>query len=283
MPTTSHPISRFHAPSSITAGSSLADLLDERYLKLLAESLSSVLSPAIRRAFLRDCTHGLADLALIPRARHIAEVMTRYFPATGEKALAALIDSLGPELTSSEGNGLRVFYYFPHSCFIASFAQADFAAGMLANYELTKRFTAEFSLRPYLIHHQDAALKQLRKWTKDKNVHVRRLVSEGSRPRLPWGQRLPAFMADPTPTLALLELLKDDSERYVTRSVANHLGDVAKDHLPRVIDHCEKWLAELPKLTDDQANERKWMIRHALRHPAKKGHADALRVQRQAR
>jgi 3-methyladenine DNA glycosylase AlkC len=283
MPTMSHPITRFHVPSSITAGSSLADLLDERYLNLLAESLSTVITTQNRRAFMRDCTHGLADLALIPRARHIAEVMTRYFPAAGEKALAALIASLGPELSSTEGNGLRVFFYFPHSCFIASFAQTNFDAGMLANYELTKRFTAEFSLRPYVIHHQAATLKTLKKWTQDKNVHVRRLVSEGSRPRLPWGQRLPAFIHDPAPTLTLLELLKDDPERYVTRSVANHLGDIAKDHFPLIVTRCEKWLAELNDLSDQQANERKWMIRHAVRHPAKKGQPDAVRLRQLAR
>ena len=140
---------------------------------------------------------------------------------------------------------------------------------MQAQHALTRRFSAEFSIRPFLVRDQTRTLARLLEWTTDPDPHVRRLCSEGSRPRLPWGMRLTAFVQDPGPVLPILERLKDDPSLYVRRSVANHLGDIAKDHPERVFALCEAWL-------DGASNERKWLIRHALRHPAGKGHPTAL-------
>jgi 3-methyladenine DNA glycosylase AlkC len=155
---------------------------------------------------------------------------------------------------------------------------------MAANYEITKRFTAEFSVRPFLMQHRNKCLKLLTRWAKDENAHVRRLVSEGTRPRLPWAMRLPEFQADPTLSLPLLELLRDDPELYVRRSVANHLGDIAKDHLEFVLEICETWLGQLrPSDNGTFAENRRWIVRHALRHPAKKANARAIRIRELAK
>jgi 3-methyladenine DNA glycosylase AlkC len=154
---------------------------------------------------------------------------------------------------------------------------------MAANYEITKRFTAEFSVRPFLVEHRSECLKVLARWASDDNVHVRRLVSEATRPRLPWAMRLPDFQADPNLSLPLLEMLKDDPELYVRRSVANHLGDIAKDHLETALDVCQSWLEEAKGCCDELvAENRRWLIRHAVRHPAKKGHARAVRIREMA-
>ena len=120
----------------------------------------------------------------------------------------------------------------------------DVPAALQACYELTQCFTAEFAIRPLLLAAEEHVLTILREWATDANPHVRRLVSEGTRPRLPWAPRLPAFIADPTPCLLLLELLFRDNNRYVQRSVANHLGDIAKDHVDLVIATCERWLGK---------------------------------------
>jgi len=111
-------------------------------------------------------------------------------------------------------------------------------------YELTQRFTAEFSIRPFLEKYPESTLARLEKWTKDRSVHVRRLVSEGTRPRLPWAPRLRRFMADPRPVLALLELLKDDPELYVRRSVANNLNDIGKDNPTLLVDTTRRWMKD---------------------------------------
>ena len=142
---------------------------------------------------------------------------------------------------------------------------------MLAQYEITRRFSAEFSIRPFLIRWQDRTLARLMEWTSDPDPHVRRLCSEGSRSRLPWAMRIPAFIQDPRPTLPILERLKDDPEEYVRRSVANHVGDIAKDHPTVAFELCERW-------AKGASEELKWVIRHAVRHPAKKGVKEALRL-----
>jgi 3-methyladenine DNA glycosylase AlkC len=147
---------------------------------------------------------------------------------------------------------------------------------MRAMYEITRRATAEFSIRHFLIRWPKRTLTRLMEWVRDPDPHVRRLCSEGSRPRLPWAMRIPAFVGDPRPVLPILEALKDDADLYVRRSMANHLGDIAKDHPEQALEICESWL-------DGASSERKWIIRHALRHPAKRGVRAALRLRMVAR
>jgi len=120
-------------------------------------------------------------------------------------------------------------------------------------------------------------LARLDEWILDDSPHIRRLCSEGTRPKLPWGKRIKAFVVDPKPTIHLLEALKDDESLYVRRSVANHLGDIAKDHPDVVFSICESWLEGGASL------ELKWVIRHALRYPAKKKNPKALSLREQAR
>ena len=136
---------------------------------------------------------------------------------------------------------MDVFIYLPHVFFVAKFGVGHFEASMRAQYELTQRFTAEYSIRGFLERYPERTLARLREWAGDANAHVRRLVSEGTRPRLPWAPRLRAFQDDPQPVLELLELLKDDPELYVRRSVANNLNDIGKDNPTALIDTCRHW------------------------------------------
>jgi 3-methyladenine DNA glycosylase AlkC len=161
------------------------------------------------------------------------------------------------------------FRYLPHVFYVSKYGLADLDAALRVQYELTQRFTAEFSIRAYLDKHPGETLARLRIWATDQNHHVRRLVSEGTRPRLPWAPRLRAFQKDPAPVLALLELLKDDPELYVRRSVANNLNDIAKDHPAIAIEVCKQWMV-------NASPDRQWIVRHALRVLVKQGHPGAL-------
>lgn len=142
---------------------------------------------------------------------------------------------------------------------------------MAAQYEITKQFTSEFSIRAFIEHRYEPTMTRLRTWATDPNEHVRRLVSEGTRPRLPWAARLPRFQHDPQPVLELLETLRDDPSDYVRRSVANNLNDIAKDHPAVVVEVCGRWWA------DGDANRRR-LVRHALRSLIKAGDPAALAV-----
>lgn len=282
-PTVLHPSERFVAPASIQHGVPLKELLDGKLVALIGESLQAVVRGFSLRKFQAKATDGLAKLELKERALQIARAMAEQLPADFDQAAPLLIGSFGPPLARSEGNGLAPFFYLPHAQYIAVYGVSRFASGMAANYALTQRFTAEFSIRPFLIEHRSDCLAMLSQWAHDSNVHVRRLVSEGTRPRLPWAMRLAEFQRDPSLALPLLDALKDDAELYVRRSVANHLGDIAKDHPATAFDICAEWLDELCDTRDAmQAKNRRWIVRHALRLPAKQGVARAVRIREQA-
>jgi 3-methyladenine DNA glycosylase AlkC len=163
------------------------------------------------------------------------------------------------------------FRYAPHTFFVQKYGLDDFEAAMRAQYQLTQRFSAESSIRAYLVKYPEETYARLREWTRDKSPHVRRLVSEGTRPRLPWAPRLRAFQENPRPVIALLELLKDDPERYVQRSVANSINDIGKDHPELAVEVCRAWLV-------NATPQREWIVRHALRSLIKQGHRGALRL-----
>lgn len=278
-----HPSQRFMAPSAIQHGVPLKELMDRKLVALIGESLAAVVPEFDVKRFQTRACRGLDTLELKERALFIADAMAEQMPAAFDDVAPLLVKSFGPPLAATEGNGLAPFFYFPHTHLIAAYGVSSFESGMTANYEITKRFTAEFSIRPFLIQHRSKCLKVLKLWARDDNPHVRRLVSEGTRPRLPWAMRLPEFQTDPNLSLPLLELLKDDTELYVRRSVANHLGDIAKDHLDVALDVCETWLEEVRHSNDVAvANQRRWIVRHAVRHPAKKGDARAIQMRAMA-
>ncbi len=219
--------------------------------------------------FIADCRQGFAPLGLTDRARLIATVLARHLPAEYPTAIAILVASLGPPLTRTLGNGMAPFLYLPHVYFVAGHGLDHAAESLVAQEALTQRFTAEFSIRAFIERHPEATMARLAAWARHPSEHVRRLVSEGTRPRLPWAGRLRAFQRDPTPVLGLLEALKDDPSDYVRRSVANNLNDIGKDHPALLVATCRRWLAEAPPL-------RVRLVRHALRTAVKLGDAGAL-------
>jgi 3-methyladenine DNA glycosylase AlkC len=237
----------------------------------IADMIQNVDSAFPREAFLVDVLDGYQALELTPRARHIALVLGRHLPQDYERAVEILIASLGPKLEVAELTGMDVFIYLPHVFFVAEFGAEHFETSMRAQYELTQRFSAEYSIRVFLARFPELTLARLQEWAHDQNVHVRRLVSEGTRPRLPWAPRLRAFQADPRPVLELLDQLKDDPELYVRRSVANNLNDIGKDNPAVLIETCRRWMR-------DASAERRWLIRHALRSAVKRGEPAALEI-----
>jgi 3-methyladenine DNA glycosylase AlkC len=237
----------------------------------IADMIHNVDGAFPREAFLVDALDGFEALELTPRARHIASALGRHLPQDYEQAVEILVASLGPKLEAVELTGMEVFLYMPHVFYVAEFGAEHFEASMSAQYELTQRFTAEYGIRVFLERFPERTLARLREWAHDESVHVRRLVSEGTRPRLPWAPRLRAFQADPRPVLELLDLLKDDPELYVRRSVANNLNDIGKDNPAVLIETCRRW-------AQDATAERRWLIRHALRSAVKRGEPAALEI-----
>lgn len=245
------------------------NLLNPDRVKQIAGDFARAWPDFPTKQFIRQSTTGLEALELKERARHIATALGAALPTDLTKAMRIAIAALGAPLTLTEGSGNEVFRHMPLSTWLHEVGPRDVETALEANYELTKRFTAEFSIRSLIIHSQAKTLKALEAWTKDESPHVRRLVSEGTRPRLPWAERLPALQADPSLALPLLEALKDDDSEYVRRSVANHLNDISKDHPAVVLDTAKRWLVRASK-------ERRRLVEHGLRTLVKAGNEEAL-------
>lgn len=237
----------------------------------ISDMVAAVYPAFDRGEFMAACLAGYDDLELTPRAHRISDALGVHLPADRARSLEIIVASLGPEIETAELSGMEGFRYLPFVFFVADHGLEHFEAAMAAQYELTKRFTAEFSIRAYLDRYPDRTLARLRDWATDENVHVRRLVSEGTRPRLPWAPRLRRFQDDPVPVIDLLEMLKDDPEEYVRRSVANNLNDIAKDHPDLVLDVAERWWP-------GGDADRHRLIRHGLRTLIKQGDPRALAV-----
>lgn len=220
-------------------------------------------------AFLRDALAGYGPLSLTGRGFHIAAALRKHLPAEYPRAIEVLLASASQPHGHQASGGMAAFLYMPHLFFVAQHGLDHFEDSMRAQHALTQRFTAEYSIRAFLEKHPEATLARLREWTTDPSHHVRRLVSEGTRPRLPWAPRLRAFQKDPRPVLELLELLKDDAELYVRRSVANNLNDIGKDHPTLLTDVAKRWLR-------DASEERRWIVNHALRSAVKRADSGAL-------
>jgi 3-methyladenine DNA glycosylase AlkC len=221
------------------------------------------------RGFARDAKRGLDALELKQRVDHVIDALARHLPAEVPRALELLCRVAGAWDTGDPNDKLRGFAAWPIIDFVGKHGLEHFDASLEALRELTPLFSAEFAVRPFLVRDPARALKTLRRWTQDPNEHVRRLVSEGTRPRLPWGVRLRVFQDDPSLTIPLLEALRDDPSLYVRRSVANHLNDIAKDHPELVAELAERWSA-------GASPERAWILRHATRTLVKQGHHAAL-------
>lgn len=248
----------------------LKNHFDHRVARTLARELEAAWPPFRAKAFLSDALSGFDELELMDRGRHLGGALGRHLPPDFEEACAIVMRSISDRPARGDGDGgMASFFYLPHVNFVAERGLEDFETSMRALHALTQRFTGEFSIRPFIIRHERAALTRLRKWTRDDNEHVRRLVSEGTRPRLPWASRLPRFQADPAPVLELLERLKDDPSEYVRRSVANNLNDIGKDHPALLVEVARRWLP-------GASPERAALVRHALRSLVKRGDADAL-------
>ncbi|MDQ6994777.1 MAG: DNA alkylation repair protein [Mariprofundaceae bacterium] len=227
--------------------------------------------------FCMMASNDLSTLELKQRSEHIAKAMLVYLPNDFVAASKLILASLGSEKEDNgfsstvDDTGISGWAIMPMSHYVAVQGQEHFDVSMSVLKALTKRFSAEFAVRYFLPRHGEATMLMIKEWTQDENKHVRRLASEGIRPRLPWARQITQFMNDPMPVIEVLERLKDDREAYVRRSVANNLNDIAKDHPNIVADIAEKWM-------NDASPERLTLLRHACRNLLKQGNKRVLRL-----
>jgi len=201
------------------------------------------------------------DLELKGRIRKISQTLGDFLPGNYPEALGILL------AIQEQCEGFP-YLFFPD--FVEVFGQQPEyeELSLQALEQFTKRSTAEFAIRPFLIRSPDRIMKRMAEWARSDDHHVRRLASEGCRPRLPWGQALRQFKKDPSPIFQVLELLKADDSLYVRKSVANNLNDIAKDHPEQVISTAKRWSGFSP--------ETDWIIRHGCRTLLRSGEPEVM-------
>jgi len=203
------------------------------------------------------------DLELKQRTRQITLALHHFMPADFGKG-ARVVVSISAALRKSEKEQSYPFIFLPD--YIELFGLSHFEESMKAIQEVTKLVSAEFAIRPFILRYPDKTMKQMKVWSLNEDAAVRRLSSEGCRPRLPWAPGLPIFKKDPSPIFSILQNLKADRSEYVRRSVANNLNDITKDHPTVVLKMLRQW--------DDNNANTKWIIKRACRTLLKKGNEE---------
>ncbi|MGE4169805.1 MAG: DNA alkylation repair protein [Candidatus Margulisiibacteriota bacterium] len=240
--------------------------------KLAAELL--VAYPAFNsKSFTQTVLAKFPELELKARIAWISETLKQHLPPNYPDALAIVLAALpAPCDPSKTDNDFGSFTYAAYGDFVAKngCTKPHLTQSLEALKAITTRFSAEDAIRPFLNAFPNETLAVLKHWTQDKHYHVRRLVSEGTRPKLPWA---PKIFLDPRQALPLLDALFADSTRYVTRSVANHLNDIAKLDPGLVLKTLDRWQTSKRQTPAEMA----YLCRHALRGLIKAGHADTLR------
>lgn len=212
----------------------------------------------------------IPGLELKDRVLVLAEGLRDRLPADYPAAVAALLGILGDELGEDEGMFNASWFLMPVARFVEEYGLDDPGVSLPAIREITRRHTGEYAVRPYVERHRERTMAAVAGWARDPSANVRRLASEGIRPRLPWARALQCFVDDPAPVLEVLEPLRSDPSAYVRRSVANNLNDIARDHPEAVLDTAVRWSRESPTPATE------WIVRHALRVLVKKGDQRAL-------
>jgi 3-methyladenine DNA glycosylase AlkC len=211
-------------------------------------------------AFVNDVTSNLDGLELNGRLRNTSLVLQKHLPKDFKRAVDVLYKA-APALR-------RGYTALVLPDFIALFGKDHFHLSMEALRDFTSLGSSEFAIREFLKTDLNNTLTVMERWAEDKDPHVRRLASEGSRPRLPWSFKLGEIIKDPLLTKNILEKLKADEALYVRKSVANHINDISKDNTPYMLQLVKSW---------DKSNpDTAWIIKHASRTLIKKGNQDSL-------
>jgi 3-methyladenine DNA glycosylase AlkC len=195
------------------------------------------------------------------RIRHITKGIHETFPASFHSALEILRD-IAPQCRGIE------YLFFPD--FVEMYGLEHWEESMDALEQFTEYSSSEFAVRVFIMKDQDRMMQQMQEWSKHDNYHIRRLASEGCRPRLPWAMALTSLKKNPTPIIPILDQLKQDPSLYVRKSVANNLNDISKDHPEKVKQLVQEWSGGYP-FTD-------WIIKHGCRGLLKKGDIESLRL-----
>ncbi|WP_436772685.1 DNA alkylation repair protein [Yinghuangia sp. YIM S09857] len=240
----------------------LKDMINAQSVATLADGIAAARAAFPRDRFVATALDGLEGLELKSRVRHVARAL--------HTTLDLPFPEAAPVLREAAAHvRLDMWSGWPATDYIAEYGVAHLDEAMATIAVITPYATGEFAVRPYLDRYRETALATMRGWADSDDEHLRRLASEGTRPRLPWGTRVRWLMDATGPTLPILDHLRDDPSEYVRRSVANHVNDIAKDDPATAVALLARWQVAGGTHTDR-------VLRHAVRGLLRTGHPEAL-------
>lgn len=236
----------------------LTDYFGVNLAIILADKISLVHKGFDKKKFILIVKQNCKDKSLTQRVEFIADCLKTHLPDNYKKAIAILINIMGQENQKETGMFKEFYWLMPVGKFIEKYGLEDFSTSINAIEELTKRNTGEYAIRPFIKQYPSQTLKQMKQWAKSDNFHLRRLASEGLRPKLPWATKLDLFIENPKPVFQILETLKKEPIKFVKKSIANNLTDYIKVNPTSTFEFIEKW-----KSIDNEHTQ--WIINYATR------------------
>ncbi|ATA75178.1 DNA alkylation repair protein [Capnocytophaga sp. H2931] len=237
---------------------SITEKFGANLAELLAEKINRVYPDFNSKNFIKDTENKVIGQTYTQRIITIADLLKNYLSADYKEALRVLLSILGEENPNQTGMFTHYYWILPIGKFVERYGINHFTLSMNAIEEITKRNTGEYAVRPFIRKYPEKSLEIIEKWAKSPNFHLRRLASEGLRPKLPWASKLDTFVENPAPVFQILELLKDDEIMFVKKSVANHLTDWFKVNKEAVLPLIHRW-----KTFENPHTQ--WIIKRATR------------------
>ena len=237
---------------------SITDAFGEELAKLLSDKIVAVYKGFPSKDFCKSVKKEVVGKSYTERIEIIADNLKKYLPTKYTDALAILMKILGPENKEETGMFTNFYWLMPVGKFIEKYGQGNFSASIKGIEEVTKRNTGEYAIRPFARKQPEKVIAICKKWAQSKNFHLRRLASEGLRPKLPWATKLDVWYDNPAPIFEILEILKEDEVKFVKKSVANHLRDWLKVNPTEANKVIQRW-------SKSKNEHTKWIIKHAER------------------
>jgi len=242
----------------ITGKVSITQSFGENLAKLLSEKIVAVHESFPTHDFCKNIKEQVIDKSYTQRIEIIADNLKQHLPEKYTDALSILMQIIGPENEQETGMFTNFYWLMPVAKFIQKFGLDHFTHSVQAIEEVTKRNTGEYAIRPYARKYPDRTLAVCKKWAQSKNFHLRRLASEGLRPKLPWAPKLYIWNDEPELVFEILEILKEDESRFVKKSVANHLRDWIKVNPIAASKKVTQW-------SKSKNENTLWILKHAQR------------------
>jgi len=231
-------------------GTNLAELLSEKIIKSFPKF--------DKRSYIKAINEKVSDLSYTQRIELHAIELHNYLPKEYEESINILTSILGDENPNETGMFTEYYWVMPIGKYVETFGLKYFDYSIYAIEEITKRNTGEYAIRPYLRIYPEETIQKLKEWAKSTNFHLRRLASEGSRPKLPWSTKLETFIENPEPVFEILNILKEDEIKFVKKSVANNITDYLKVNYEKAKELLIAW-------SNSSNINTKWIIKYATR------------------